>query len=76
MCSRTVERVVELAPDSLTVHSLAIKRASRLNQWIQENGVAMLHNTDETMEIAAEGAKQSRTGSLLPLPPEKYVRQL
>lgn len=55
---RTVDRVVELAPDSLTVHSLAIKRASRLNQWIQENGVAMLHNTDETMEIAAEGAKR------------------
>lgn len=53
----TVNRVVELAPDSLTVHSLAIKRASRLNQWIQENGIAMLHNTDETMEIAAQGAK-------------------
>ena len=55
---RTIERVVELAPDSLTVHSLAIKRASRLNQWIQEHGVSMLHNTDETMEIAAEGARR------------------
>ena len=54
----TVDRVVELAPDSLTVHSLAIKRASKLNQWIQENGSAMLHNTDETMAIAAEGARQ------------------
>jgi len=52
----TVERVVQLAPDSLTVHSLAIKRASRLNQWIQEKGVSMLCNTDATMEIAAEGA--------------------
>lgn len=55
---RTIDRVVEMGPDSLTVHSLAIKRASKLNQWIQENGVAMLHNTDETMEIAAEGAKR------------------
>ena len=54
----TIDRVVELNPDSLTVHSLAIKRASRLNQWIQENGVSMLHNTDETMRIAAEGAKK------------------
>lgn len=54
----TVDRVVELGPDSLTVHSLAIKRASKLNQWIQENGVSMLHNTDETMTIAAEGAKR------------------
>ena len=55
---RTIDRVVELAPDSLTVHSLAIKRASRLNQWIQENGVSMLHNTDETMKIAAAGAEK------------------
>ena len=54
---RTVDRVVDLAPDSLTVHSLAIKRASRLNQWIQEHGVETLRNTDETMEIAAAGAK-------------------
>ncbi len=52
----TIDKVVELSPDSLTVHSLAIKRASKLNQWIQENGVSMLHNTDETMRIAAEGA--------------------
>lgn len=53
---RTIDRVVELAPDSLTVHSLAVKRASRLNRWIQENRAVMLHNTDETMEIAARGA--------------------
>ena len=55
---RTIDRVVKMGPDSLTVHSLAIKRASKLNQWIQENGVSMLHNTDETMAIAAEGARQ------------------
>ena len=55
---RTIEKIVELAPDSLTVHSLAIKLASRLNQWIQENGVSMLHNTDETMKIAAAGAEK------------------
>lgn len=55
---RTVDRVVELAPDSLTVHSLAIKRASRLSQWILENGVSMLRNTDETMAAAAKGAQR------------------
>lgn len=54
---RTIDQVVALAPDSLTVHSLAIKRASRLNQWIQEHGIETLRNTDETMEIAAAGAK-------------------
>ncbi len=53
---RTIDRVVNLSPDSLTVHSLAIKRASRLNQWIQEHGIGTLRNTDETMKIAAAGA--------------------
>ncbi len=52
----TIDRIIDLRPDSLTVHSLAIKRASRLSQWIQEHGVSTLRNTDETMEIAAAGA--------------------
>ncbi|MCM1112475.1 MAG: coproporphyrinogen dehydrogenase HemZ [Muribaculum sp.] len=54
----TIESVAELAPDSLTVHSLAVKRASSLSQWIRENGVDALRNTDETMAVAAEGAKR------------------
>ncbi len=53
----TIDRVTELAPDSLTVHSLAIKRASRLSEWVKEHGITTLKNTDATMEIAAEGAK-------------------
>ena len=52
----TVEEITRMHPDSLTVHSLAIKRASRLNQWIEENGIETLHNTDATMEIAAQAA--------------------
>ena len=55
---RTIEEVKKLNPDSLTVHSLAIKRASRLNQWIEENGIEALHNTDETMKIAENGARE------------------
>lgn len=54
----TIDRVTELAPDSLTVHSLAIKRASRLGDWIRENGIQALRNTDRTMAIAAEGARR------------------
>lgn len=54
---RTIEKIKEYKPDSLTVHSLAIKRASRLNQWILEHGVSALNNTEETMEIAAKGAE-------------------
>ena len=54
----TIDAVTELAPDSLTVHSLAIKRASKLSEWIKEHGIESLSNTDETMEIAAQGAKR------------------
>lgn len=53
----TIEKIKELKPDSLTVHSLAIKRASKLSQWIEQNGISALNNTDETMAIAASGAK-------------------
>lgn len=52
----TMEEIGKLGPDSLTVHSLAVKRASRLSQWIQENGLSALVNTDETMQITADGA--------------------
>ncbi|MFI3237682.1 MAG: coproporphyrinogen dehydrogenase HemZ [Lachnospiraceae bacterium] len=54
----TIEQVVSLNPDSLTVHSLAIKRASNLANWIKEHDVLTLHNTDETMKIAVSGAQK------------------
>lgn len=53
---RTARKVCELNPDSLTVHSLAIKRASRLRRVIDEKGYPVLINTDETMEIARQAA--------------------
>ena len=52
----TVAEIEKLSPDSLTVHSLAVKRASRLRRIIDENGYPTLVNTDETMRIAAQGA--------------------
>ena len=52
----TVERISALGPDSLTVHSLAVKRASRLAGWIEQNGISLLRNSDECMRIAAKGA--------------------
>lgn len=54
---RTVEEITAMRPDSFTVHSLAIKRASKLSQWIMENGVKTLRNTDGTMKLAAGAAK-------------------
>lgn len=52
----TTEEIKKLCPDSLTVHSLAIKRASALSQWIEKNGIQALHNTEATMNIAAKAA--------------------
>lgn len=49
----TLHRISELRPDALTVHSLAIKRASALKQHLDEIGVDALVNTDETMDMAA-----------------------
>ena len=51
-----MEEIRKLRPDDLTVHSLAIKRASRLQEWIRENGIKTINNTDDMMRIAAEGA--------------------
>lgn len=54
---KTIEAIRTMEPDSLTVHSLAVKRASRLAEWITENGISALCNTDETMRIAEMGAR-------------------
>ncbi|MDO4479223.1 MAG: coproporphyrinogen dehydrogenase HemZ [Lachnospiraceae bacterium] len=52
----TLEKIRAMAPDSLTVHSLALKRASRLTLG-HEYDEDMLHNTDAIMEMAAEAAE-------------------
>ncbi len=56
--AETLRQVKEMNPDSLTVHSLAIKRASKMSQWIQEQGIQCLNNTDETMEMSAKAASE------------------
>jgi oxygen-independent coproporphyrinogen-3 oxidase len=56
--AHTIDEIVKLRPDSLTVHSLAVKRGSRLYEWILNQGYATMVNTDATMAIAAEGAKR------------------
>lgn len=52
----TIRAIEELAPDSLTVHSLAIKRAAAMQSWVSEHGLGGLHNTEEMMDIARDGA--------------------
>ncbi len=55
--SLTMEKIGRLKPDNLTVHSLAIKRASALSKLIDEMGYEKLQNSDSTMAIAAGTAK-------------------
>ena len=52
----TIDVIRDLNPDDLTVHSLAVKRASKLQKWIEKNGYSSINNTDESMKIAARGA--------------------
>ena len=54
----TIDELVKMAPDSLTVHSLAIKRASRLKRWMDENELEITMDFDEAMRICAEGAEK------------------
>lgn len=53
---RTMREAALLAPDSLTVHSLAIKRAARLNIfWEKYKDYAMV-NTDDIINMTADCA--------------------
>jgi oxygen-independent coproporphyrinogen-3 oxidase len=54
----TIDEIIKLAPDDLTVHSLAIKRGSRLAEVMREKGVDYsMKNTEEMMDIARKGAE-------------------
>ena len=62
----TIDEIKKLAPDDLTVHSLAIKRGSKLAEVIHEKEMKgelkiplleSISNTEEMMRIASDGAK-------------------
>ena len=66
---RTLDEITALAPDSLTVHSLAVKRASRLRKTIREDreididadrdsfGGLVFRNSGALMDMSAEAAE-------------------
>ncbi len=63
----TMSEIGKLCPDDLTVHSLAIKRGSKLAEIIHEKAIRgevsenvldSINNTGEMMDIAAKGAKK------------------
>ena len=53
----TMEEIKELAPDSVTVHSLAIKRAARLNIFKERYADLKIENTQEMIDLTAEYAR-------------------
>ena len=70
--ARTMEAVRALAPDSLTVHTLAIKRSSRLNLErapLPDPAVAAA-----MVRLGEETARGARPCALLPLPAEVHGR--
>lgn len=54
----TLEQVRELAPDSLTVHSLALKRAARLQMFKEDYAGLKMVNTQEHLDAAADACAQ------------------
>lgn len=54
----TMEQIVSLDPDNLTVHSLALKRAARLKMNWEEYQHMTFENTNETIALTADYAKQ------------------
>ncbi|MBE5940805.1 MAG: coproporphyrinogen dehydrogenase HemZ [Lachnospiraceae bacterium] len=52
----TMEEVLKLNPDSITVHSLAIKRAARLNIFKDKYAEMTMENNAEIMNLTAEYA--------------------
>ena len=54
----TIKRLTKMRPDSLTVHSLAIKRASRLKELLEDMGDLRTLDFDRAMDIATGGADE------------------
>lgn len=54
----TMEQIKALAPDNLTVHSLAIKRAAKLKTCAGEYRGMQMANSWETIELTAKYAKE------------------
>lgn len=54
----TMEQLMKLQPDNITVHSLALKRAARLSMFKEDYTNYKMVNTQEHMDITASYAKE------------------
>ena len=62
MVERTLEQIQELAPDSMTVHSLAVKRAARLNIFKEKYQEMSFENNQEIMDLTMKTAYEMGMG--------------
>lgn len=56
MVENTLKKIKNLSPESLTVHSLAIKRAAALNIWRDKYLDLQMENSEEIVSMAADYA--------------------
>lgn len=56
--AHTLEELKKLAPDSITVHSLAIKRAARLNLFKEQYEEMGLENSEEIMDLTYDACME------------------
>lgn len=54
----TMEEIMKLAPDNVTVHTLAVKRASRLREELAQHDMTTAQTLEEMLDISAEYAKK------------------
>lgn len=54
----TMEEIIKLNPDSITVHSLAIKRAARLNIFKEQYEKLSITNNSDIIELTADYVKR------------------
>jgi len=56
MVRRTMERLAPLAPENLTVHTLAVKRSSRLKERLGELPLPTAQEAEQMLSISEQGA--------------------
>ena len=62
MVKNTLGQIKELDPDSLTVHSLAVKRAARLNMFKDQYQEMTFENNQEIMDMTMRAAYEMEMG--------------
>ena len=58
MMEHTLNKIRDMKPESLTVHSLAIKRAAKLNESLDDYKADINHDVDEMLYMVNDTAKE------------------